>query len=105
MHSSAVEDGLCAIAYHLPPDFAEESAASASPESQLATQLMTAGCADTLLRAAMAEWQPLDQQDRGLPVPGCEGISIYNAERLAQRTGPLYMDRLRHCQALFMAFG
>ena len=92
--STDLVDSLCALADHLPLDFADDLPAQASPEARLANQLLQAGCVDTVLQAAVSG--SLD----GEPVPGQEAACLYDADRLAAAAGPLYMDRLHTCQTL-----
>lgn len=80
-------DALCALADQL-------SGSSAAEDSHLAQQLVDGGAISMLLTAAHSE------VFGGQPVPDLEGSFMYDAGRLAQLVGPLYMERLNSCQAL-----
>ena len=98
--SADLVDSLCALADHLPLDFADDLSAQASPEARLGNQLLQAGCVDTVLQAALSG--SLSDDDRE-PVPGQEAACLYDADRLAAAAGPLYMERLHTCQTLSQA--
>ena len=93
--AEAACDGLCSMADHLADESSELPGSSRQAEAVVASQLQQCGAVDVLLAAACSRASPDDA-----PAPGCEACFVYDADRMAELVGPLYMERLHSCQSL-----